>query len=574
MKMKVKMKMKMKMKKKMKMKMKMNMKMKMKKEDEEEDEEEDEDEDENEDEDEEKEYEYVNENKLKNKDRNKTKNKKKRKCGRKYEVNDKIKNLDKFEDKYKKKKKGDKEKFYNFLEKMIRNKENIEKINNKLKCINNCLINKKKKTERTGDDIVEYDQTNAKYAPFINKIINSINTGKVNIQNGNGLQNLSYKLAEICIKINKKFNFMPRPVQILAILRLADSVFNNNDKGSIGEIKTGEGKSFIVSTLAILLCQFDKKIDIITSNIELASRDQKEQEKNFQLFGITSGVLYKEDEKEYLKGNNSYNLEINQGYDLDVFKNQIVYSTNSNFEFVYLNSMFVANPLRPYERKYDIVIVDEVDNMFIDQGTSPALLSESCNIIHYEDILNVIYYNREKKIDNIIDGITKIFGYFSSFDSKEIKKKINDLKEAALASDRKIRDIDYIVEDGKVIIIDSNTGLKKPNTKWKDSIHEMVQIKEGISPDSNSVTYTAVTQHDFFNLYSKILGVTGTVGTDKDREDLKQIYGVEIFKFQRHFIREKKIINTKRPKGLDNIFITLNKEISKEKKKEGLFWLL
>ena len=84
------------------------------------------------------------------------------------------------------------------------------------------------------------------------------------------------------------------------------------------------------------------------------------------------------------------------GYDLEVFKNQIVYSTNSNFEFVYLNSMFVANPLRPYERKYDIVIVDEVDNMFIDQGTSPALLSQECKIIHYQHILNVIYYNKNK----------------------------------------------------------------------------------------------------------------------------------------------------------------------------------
>ena len=97
-----------------------------------------------------------------------------------------------------------------------------------------------------------------------------------------------------------------------------------------------------------------------------------------------------------MKENKSYNIAIEHRYDLNVFKNQIVYSNNSNFEFVYLNSMFVAKPLRPYERKYDIVIVDEVDNMFIDQGTSPALLSEQCNIIHYEDILNVIYYNREK----------------------------------------------------------------------------------------------------------------------------------------------------------------------------------
>ena len=86
------------------------------------------------------------------------------------------------------------------------------------------------------------------------------------------------------------------------------------------------------------------------------------------------------------------------------------------------------------------------------------------------------------------------------------------LKEAALASDRKIRNIDYIIENQKVIIIDSNTGLKKPKTKWSQSIHEMVEIKEGFEPDNHSVTFSAVTQHDFFNMYNKILGVTGTIG--------------------------------------------------------------
>ncbi len=86
--------------------------------------------------------------------------------------------------------------------------------------------------------------------------------------------------------------------------------------------------------------------------------------------------------------------------------------------------------------------------------------------------------------------------------------------------------------------------------------------------DSNSVTYRAVTQHYFFNLYNKILGVTGIVGTDIDRKDLKTIYNVEIFKCPRHFLREKKIYHTQRPVGLDNIFIAINKEINIEIKKE------
>ena len=142
-----------------------------------------------------------------------------------------------------------------------------------------------------------------------------------------------------------------------------------------------------MSTLAILLCKYGKKVDIVTSNIELAARDQNDQEDNFNLFGISSGVLFKEEEKEYLRGNSSYNLSIENGYDLKVFNKQIVYSTNSNFEFVYLESMFVSKSYRPYDRKYDVVIVDEVDNMFIDQGTAPALLCHGSNVIHYRDIL-------------------------------------------------------------------------------------------------------------------------------------------------------------------------------------------
>ena len=95
--------------------------------------------------------------------------------------------------------------------------------------------------------------------------------------------------------------------------------------------------------------------------------------------------------------------------------------------------MFVSKPLRPYERKYDIVIVDEVDNMFIDQGTSPALLSEQCNIIHYEDILNVIYYNREKKVEIIKECVNYLLGGFTFFNSGIGLNKINKLKKAALA---------------------------------------------------------------------------------------------------------------------------------------------
>ena len=419
------------------------------------------------------------------------------------------------------------------------------------------------KKERTVEDLVRYDKSNGLYAPYIILILKSIKSRRFEFGDGNELQGIAFKLADICLKICQKsnFKFKPRPIQLLAILRLANSALNSNGKGSIGEIKTGEGKSFIVSTLAILLCQYGKKVDIITSNIELASRDQKEQEENFKLFGISSGVLFKEEEKEYLRGNSSYNIEIEKGFNLKVFDNKIVYSTNSNFEFIYLNSLFISEPYRPNERKYDIVIVDEVDNMFIDQGSFPSMICKSCNVIHYRDILNIIYYNRDRSIEDLQKNLDMIFKKCAFFDNEDGYKKIKSLKEAALASDRKIRNIDYIIENQKIIIIDSNTGLKRPKSRWSQSIHEMVEIKEGFEPNNHSVTFSAVTQHDFFNMYNKILGVTGTIGTEKDKRDLKTIYGVEIFRAPRHFIREKKITCFTRPYGSQNIFKMINEDI-------------
>lgn len=449
---------------------------------------------------------------------------------------------------------------YDNNENLIDNKNNDDNINNNY--IPKNEINDQTK-ERTVEDLVAYDQSNGLYSPLIIQILNSINNRTNKTPNGNGIQGISYQLTNICLAIcsKKNFQFKPRPVQLLAILRLANAALNSDNKGSIGEIKTGEGKSFIVSTLAILLCKYGKKVDIVTSNIELAARDQNDQEDNFNLFGISSGVLFKEEEKEYLKGNSSYNLSMENGYDLKVFNNQIVYSTNSNFEFVYLESMFVSKPYRPYDRKYDVVIVDEVDNMFIDQGTAPAMISHGSNVIHYRDILCIIYYNRYKSDEELQKNMDMIFKQCAFFNNEEGFKKIKLLKKAALDSDRYIKNIDYIIENNKVIIIDSYTGLKKPKTKWRNSLHEMVEIKEGLEPDYNSSTFCAVTQHDFFNLYNKILGVTGTVGTEKDKQDLRNIYHVEIFKAPRNFMREKIVNYINRPYGQNNIFQLLNEDI-------------
>lgn len=150
------------------------------------------------------------------------------------------------------------------------------------------------KKERTVEDIGIYDPSYRPYLSFITHVLNNINQAKSGRQmspcvGGSLLAKLCNTLSTVCEKIARStgYKFIPRPVQLLAIIRLAELVLAfDGSKGSIGEIKTGEGKSYIVYTLAIVICQFGKKVDITTSNIELASRDHKEQEENFKLFGI------------------------------------------------------------------------------------------------------------------------------------------------------------------------------------------------------------------------------------------------------------------------------------------------
>ena len=179
----------------------------------------------------------------------------------------------------------------------------------------------------------------------------------------------------------------------------------------------------------------------------------------------------------------------------------------------------------------------------------------------------IIYYNRNKTVKELQNCLDTIFKKCAFLRAESGFNKIKILKSAALNSDKKIRDIDYIIENDKIVIIDNSTGLKMPKTSWNNFLHEMVEIKESLEPKRYGISYASVTHHDFFNLYKTILGVTGTIGTDRDRKDLKEIYNVDIFKCPRHFIREKEINIIQRHKGLDSIFKLISEDIMKEYKK-------
>ena len=132
-----------------------------------------------------------------------------------------------------------------------------------------------------------------------------------------------------------------------------------------------------------------------------------------------------------------------------MFDKHIVYSTNYNFEFAYLHSLFSPNPLR--NRPYDVVIVDEVDNMFLDQSTSPAIIAHGISILYHEDILNIIYLLRDNSAETIMKVLKYYFPEVGNFELEEVKK----LKKSANLSDQKEENVDY--RKSKVVIIDRTT---------------------------------------------------------------------------------------------------------------------
>jgi hypothetical protein len=426
----------------------------------------------------------------------------------------------------------------------------------------------KNQVETTIEEL-EKLENNKKYCEYIRKIINQIKTGKIKNEKcqKNSLLEISSVTSKVCLEIKNKSKkkISPHPVQILTIIKLVDCLLNNKDnkykKGAIAEVKTGEGKSYIIAVLAIILSKFyGKKIDIVTSTVELAKRDEEDQKEYYNLFKIGSGVLFnKESDKDYMNLNNLVKKDNKEDeekqFNLKVFDNEIVYSTNSNFEFVYLFSLFRKKTLR--SRPYDVVIVDEVDNMFLDQASSPAIIASSFPTVFSSDILEVIFIMQNQNVDEIM----KVLNYYFNGVANFTESLVNLLKKAALIATEYEYNVDYIIENNEVIIIDKTTGYKKIGSRWSNYIHEMVEIKEKIKVHEPQVSFCSITQYMFFNQYDKIIGVTGTLGDLNDQQILQENYSVYLFKIPRNIPPRKPIYYKNRPNNKEKLYLTLQKEI-------------
>ena len=302
-------------------------------------------------------------------------------------------------------------------------------------------------------------------------------------------------------------------------------------QGNIVEMKTGEGKT-LASTLAISLNALTKKgVHVVTVNDYLAERDQKWMGKIYSGLGLTSGLVKSNSNKDEKRKN---------------YKSDITYVTNSELVFDYLRDCSAYYKNEIVQRTFNYCIIDEIDSILIDEARTPLILSEpgeSLNIPKLWIAKNVIK-SLEKENDFEIDEkrrdifltekgdkkVRELLRIKNLYDKKSpwILEILNALKAQYLFKLNK----DYIVLNNKIVIIDEFTGRIMSDRRWSLGIHEAIEIKENVEVKEGTKTKSSITYQNFFTLYPKLAGMTGTAKTAE--KEFQEIYNLNVIVLETH----------------------------------------
>ena len=280
------------------------------------------------------------------------------------------------------------------------------------------------------------------------------------------------------------------------------------NEGRIAEMRTGEGKTLVATLPAYLNALTEKGVHIVTVNDYLASRDQVSMGQIYRFLGLDTGLI-----QENMTGQ-----ERQQNYDAD-----ITYVTNSELGFDFLRDNMALNLKDVVLRPFNYCIVDEVDSILIDEAQTPLIISNTVDtsidkfivaaeIIEYLEV-NVHFKVDEKKKNVILteQGTTQIENILNVEDLYNLNDPwipyiINALKAKTLF----FRNVNYIAQNNQVIIVDEFTGRIMPDRRWSDGLHQAVEAKEGLPIRENTQTVASITYQNFFLLYPKLSGMTGT----------------------------------------------------------------
>ena len=295
--------------------------------------------------------------------------------------------------------------------------------------------------------------------------------------------------------------------------------------GNIAEMKTGEGKTLTSTMPAYLNALTGKGVHIITVNEYLAGRDAEWMGNIYRFLGLTVGVNYRELSSQ----------EKREAYQCD-----IMYSTNNEIGFDYLRDNMVVNAESRVQRKLNFAIVDEVDSVLIDEARTPLIISggrmQSAKLYTQADRFvkslkendGYIYDEKTKAVTLDEKGIAKAekaFGVDNIYDM-EHTNLVHHINQALRANYAMKVDVDYVVADGKIVIVDQFTGRLMQGRNYSDGLHQAIEAKEGVEIQEETKTLATITFQNLFRMYDKLSGMTGTAKTEE--EEFRDIYNMYV----------------------------------------------
>ena len=356
---------------------------------------------------------------------------------------------------------------------------------------------------------------------------------KERLANGETLDDILPEAFAACREAcDRVLDMRPYPVQIIGGIIL--------HQGRIAEMKTGEGKTLVETLPAYLNALTGKGVHIVTVNDYLAKRDSEWMGKVFSYMGLSVGLVIHGVENDDRR---------------EAYASDITYGTNNEFGFDYLRDNMVTYKENRVQRGFNYAIVDEVDSILIDEARTPLIISgrgdKSTDLYQKADrfvrtltAIKVKEHDDKEETDDvdadyIIDekantatltprGAEKAEKYFNveNINDADNMTLLHHINQAIKAHGVMKRDVDYVVKDGEVIIVDEFTGRLMLGRRYNDGLHQAIEAKEGVTVARENRTLATITFQNYFRMYHKLSGMTGTAMTEAD--EFREIYGLDV----------------------------------------------
>ena len=376
----------------------------------------------------------------------------------------------------------------------------------------------KKEMKKFNKTVDEIDALEPKFqAMSDSELKNMTNVFKERLKNGETVDDILTEAFAVAREASKRVLGMRQyRVQLIGGIVL--------HQGRIAEMKTGEGKTLVATAPVYLNALTGKGVHVVTVNDYLAKRDKEQMGKIYEFLGMTVGVI--------VHGQNPQ--ERKAQYECD-----ITYGTNNEYGFDYLKDNMVIHKEQKVQRELNYAIVDEVDSILVDEARTPLIISgpgdksthlysDANTFIHTLKDDNFEIDEKQKSVSLTESGIQKAEVYFGVDNITDIAhiELFHHINQALKAHKIMKLDVDYVVRDGEIVIVDEFTGRLMFGRRYSEGLHQAIEAKEGLRIQRESKTLATITFQNYFRMYNKLSGMTGTAKTEE--EEFKAIYKMDV----------------------------------------------